>query len=607
MLALLRDEFQDDDLVSKRRASERLDLVAKALGPERARQELVPWLRENLEQEDEILYIFACKCTELLGLLGGGDDAACLLPVLESLLSVEETYVRDAATVCTRQLVQQVKKDALKSSIVDAVVQLSNHEWFTARMSACALCGPTMTSGLSGDDAARLKETYFALCKDETPMVRRCASKELGSFIASMAPEQVVAEVVPLFNKLVGDAQESVAMNWIGNVGPVMARLTPKLNEEHMLASLRAFCADRSWRVRFTTAQSFGSICEGMGKEGCAAHLLPLYSELLRDPEGEVRSVASKHAVAVCGVVGGALFAEQVLPVMAGLVEMDQQRAVRLNLAQASVDASLVTDIGPDLAKEHMVGLWEQFLQDGDAVSAPEVRLIVLNGLDVVIGALGATYVAEAWTSLLKELFDTSRLHNGGDQGLVNNAGGRGVGVDPTGDEIEHPHWRLRVAVIHVLGTLASTGDASVDDLIVDIWASSLADEVCEVRTTAANLLGDFCKPDSSVGRNKVASLFVPKLLDFFKQAKAKYAHRIVFLHAFGQLLQYPDLADACLPAFEKCLDDKVPNVRLAALAAVYGTVDQAFNDRFAKKIATLASDADTDVSAAAKRFEAAR
>jgi len=41
---LLNDEFKDEDLLSKKRASEKLDIVAKVLGPEKSRRILVPWL-----------------------------------------------------------------------------------------------------------------------------------------------------------------------------------------------------------------------------------------------------------------------------------------------------------------------------------------------------------------------------------------------------------------------------------------------------------------------------------------------------------------------------------------------------------------------------------
>lgn len=43
-MTLLREEFEDDDIYAKKRATQRMDIVAKSLRPERTRKELIPWI-----------------------------------------------------------------------------------------------------------------------------------------------------------------------------------------------------------------------------------------------------------------------------------------------------------------------------------------------------------------------------------------------------------------------------------------------------------------------------------------------------------------------------------------------------------------------------------
>jgi len=66
------------------------------LGPDRARSELIPFLQDSLDDEDEVLLALA----EELGknfeqYIGGKQFAHLLLGPLESLSAVEETLVRD--------------------------------------------------------------------------------------------------------------------------------------------------------------------------------------------------------------------------------------------------------------------------------------------------------------------------------------------------------------------------------------------------------------------------------------------------------------------------------------------------------------------------------
>ncbi|GBG29496.1 Amino acid transporter AVT1D [Hondaea fermentalgiana] len=600
-----RDEFLDEDLGAKRRAAEKLDIVAKALGPDRTRSELIPWMQDNLQQqEDEILYIFAKKSCELRELVGSADDAECMVPLVEALLGVEETFVREAASECGRQLVAGLKGSGPKGKVLESLLRLGKGEWFTSRMSACSLCGAMMKANLGADEQAQLKELYFSLCKDETPMVRRSAARELPSVIASLEPSEVVTEVMPIYQKLVTDPQESVSMNWIANIGELAARLGPELGEGHCLPLIKQYCTDRSWRIRYTVGQCFDKLCASFSPAVVSEVLLPLFCELLRDPEGEVRNVASEHLVTIGLAVSPDDFCAEVIPVMSGLVEMDIQRPVRLNISKAAVDDGLLKALGRARVSEHLLPMWEVFLKDANGVCAPEMRLVVLNNLAAIIETLGAETVASEWGTMLWNLFESSKLHNSGDGTGSGNMLAQGMGGMPTSEDIEYPHWRMRKAILNIIGNLASSAasDATVEKLVLDIWSASLADEVFEVRYSAACLLASFCESDSKVGPSTVTSVFIPRLVDFFKHAKTRYAHRIIFAHAVAQLGRFPGLAEPCYAHLDKCLDDKVPNVRLATLAALCDVMDPALKARISKKVSALAADPDADVAAEAKR-----
>lgn len=95
------DELRSEDVQLRLNAIHSIPTIALALGPDRARDELVPFLQDSVDDEDEVLLALA----EELGrnfeeYIGGPHYAHVLLGPLENLSAVEETLVRDK--VCSR-------------------------------------------------------------------------------------------------------------------------------------------------------------------------------------------------------------------------------------------------------------------------------------------------------------------------------------------------------------------------------------------------------------------------------------------------------------------------------------------------------------------------
>jgi hypothetical protein len=90
------DELRSEDVQLRLNAIHSIPTIALALGPDRAREELVPFLQDSVDDEDEVLLALA----EELGrnfeeYIGGQQHAHILLGPLENLSTVEETLVRD--------------------------------------------------------------------------------------------------------------------------------------------------------------------------------------------------------------------------------------------------------------------------------------------------------------------------------------------------------------------------------------------------------------------------------------------------------------------------------------------------------------------------------
>lgn len=119
-IAILIDELKNDDIQLRLNSIRKLPTIARALGEERTRKELIPFLSENNDDDDEVLLAMAEQLGVFIPYVGGVEHAYVLLQPLETLCAVEETCVRDKAVESLCQIGAQMKE----SDIVDRFTPL---------------------------------------------------------------------------------------------------------------------------------------------------------------------------------------------------------------------------------------------------------------------------------------------------------------------------------------------------------------------------------------------------------------------------------------------------------------------------------------------------
>jgi HEAT repeat len=146
-------------------------------------QELLPFLTDGIDDEDEVLLGMATSLGKMVPLVGGADQAHVLLQPLELLLDVEETTVRDAAAASAQTVSASLPDSTFRQQYAAMLLRLAEKEWFTARISAAGLMAqayPRLSPGQQQEDHLNV---FAQLCKDDTPMVRRVAAKNLGIMV----------------------------------------------------------------------------------------------------------------------------------------------------------------------------------------------------------------------------------------------------------------------------------------------------------------------------------------------------------------------------------------------------------------------------------------
>jgi serine/threonine-protein phosphatase 2A regulatory subunit A len=210
-IAILIDELKNDDIQLRLNSIRRLPTIARALGEERTRKELIPFLSENNDDDDEVLLAMADELGGFIPYVGGVEHAHVLLPPLETLCTVEETVVREKAVESLCSIGAQMKERDVVDWFIPLVKRLGAGEWFTARVSACGLfhiAYPSAPELLR----AELRSVYNQLCHDDMPMVRRSAASNLGKFAATVEPLYLKSDIMTFFRDLTQDDQDSVRL-----------------------------------------------------------------------------------------------------------------------------------------------------------------------------------------------------------------------------------------------------------------------------------------------------------------------------------------------------------------------------------------------------------
>ena len=583
------DDLRSDDPSSRALAARRLPSIAAAIGPSRTRDELLPFLCDGCDDDDEVLEAVASSIPGLIPHVGGPEHVVCLLKPLELLLSVEEGAVRDRAAEGAVRVSSSLGDGEYGNEYAGMVHRLAAGEWFTSRISACGLV-PESYSRLRGAELRRRHVSDFVgLCRDPAPMVRRIASRNLGRMLYAVASGEGPSCLLPadaqggegggavsilplldLYEFLAGgDQPDSVRLHTAENcvqfgraashlrrsagTGPDAMSdadsddaVAPRIDGlvRRVLPLVVATIDDRSWRVRWTAASKFADVVKAFSSlDGAVDALVPAYEKLLQDPEAEVRTAATYNFAEVAGTdatvpsgdpasVPGTRVsvAARLAGRVPSLVEDDSEN---VRAALAEVATGLAPALGRDGTVAHLLPPLLLLLRDGRG----EVRLNVISSLSKLGDVVGPELLAQ---SLLPAVLDLA----------------------------EDGRWRIRLAVIGRMPLLAKElGGGFFTDRLAALCAGWLGDDISSVRDAAAANLRDLT---ALLGSAWSVSNLVPRVGEMLDHPS--YLRRAGAVLALGRIAGAMDAESAAwevLPSILGAASDPVPNVRFVAARAL--------------------------------------
>ncbi|KAK5152649.1 protein phosphatase 2A structural subunit [Recurvomyces mirabilis] len=523
-IAVLIDELKHDDVLLRLNAIRRLSTIALALGAERTRDELIPFLDESVEDEDEVLTALSEELGNFVEYVGGPDYGHVLLSPLENLATIEEPLVRDKAVESLNKICDQLSQQQVEQYFIPLTVRLSKADWFTSKISAAGLY-TTPYHHVTPQSQEGLRQQFAQLVHDDTPMVRRQAATNLAKFVKEMPAAIVIEEMIPLFQHLAADDQDSVRLLTV-DVLIAIAEAVPKEQQSShgvLLTALRSLFEDKSWRVRYMVADRFEKIAKAVDEEVISRDLVPAFVKLLKDTEAEVRSAIAGQIPGFCQLVDRQTLLSDIMPAIEELVS-DSSQHVRA--AFGTQISGLAPILGKQETTEHLLPMFLQMLKD----DFPDVRLNIISKLEQVNNVIGIELLSQSLLPAIVQL-------------------------------AEDKQWRVRLAIIQHVPLLASQlGVKFFDEKLSSLCMSWLGDTVFSIREASTQNLQ---KLTEVFGVQWASTAIVPKVAAMAEHPN--YLYRMTTCFAVSTLapaLSFPTLSRSLLPILHQLVEDPIPNIR---------------------------------------------
>ncbi|KAH0793112.1 HEAT repeat family protein [Histomonas meleagridis] len=556
------EELNSDNVNHRLFAANNISLVAAAMGPEHARNELMQYLMSANQLDGEVQMYLASCFGSLIKYVGGPEYCHVLLGPLKVLASAEESIVRDKAIESMGVVCESIPQANADSNLMSTCKDLANAEFFTARSSACAFA-IKVYSKVNDSNKAILRTIYKGLCKDETPMVRRSALKYLPQLCEFLPPNIIIGEIAKdILSAAVNDDEDSVRLLVPATLSVISGKLNENDRNALIISLLKIIIKDGSWRVRSSLANELPAISKPFTAEVIMNEICPILFRLMRDPEAETKATSVKTVSGILPLLKGneSFIADKFIPEFSNLAK-DGAPQVRREVSLRLMELASVID--HHNTNESIVPLFIKILRDNDN----EASVALLTSLLTYADKIDLAAITPPILPVILEIAGET-------------------------------HWRVKVVIIKLIPSFAHVlGLDEFSRKLFPLVTSWLTDSIYSVRDHMSKQLGALVQ---QFGVDWCVQTLAPVILQFKKHQN--YLIRQVTLMCVTQLHGFVPmnvLIKYFLPVVLQMSTDRVVNVKFMVaktLLLFVGTNEPKVNQQIQICLKTLSNDPDTDV-----------
>ena len=522
----LLEDLKNPETKIKINAIHNLREISFALGRERTRKELLPFLISCIdEEEDEALVELAKILGNFIDCIGGINYIKELFNILEAILIVDDPNIRKETINSLKKTINQVEKiEFIENDIMEIIIRLGENENINQKISSLYII-IFIFPKLSEKNKEIVLNIILKFCKDETISLK----KEVLNLIPEITQYLQINFIQKIISIFLEDKNDTTHID-IMNIIVSMKNLN-NLSEimDYLEKVLTKLACDNNWRVRLTVCDklyeilSFPQITNKIKQTS-----IEIFVKLLEDSEAEVKNICCLRLEDMTKV----LYKEDNFDkILKGIKKLEKDNTTYVRGALASNLLKICPFIGQKKTNDFIFPIFLNIIKDENH----DIRMTLIKTLENLNKVLNVDSIIQ--------------------------------GIIPSFIEISsNKSWRVRIQIMDVIPILSRILDKNnFMANIFPICISSLTDPVFAIREETINLLKKLYKDlKSDEFENKI----IEKLNEMIKSTSYLVRNTVaLFIKSLCEDENYKEFCDLIenkLINIEFILcNDKIVNVRM--------------------------------------------
>ena len=446
----LLEDLKNPETKIKINAIHNLREISFALGRERTRKELLPFLISCIdEEEDEALVELAKILGNFIDCIGGINYIKELFNILEAILIVDDPNIRKETINSLKKTINQVEKiEFIENDIMEIIIRLGENENINQKISSLYII-IFIFPKLSEKNKEIVLNIILKFCKDETISLK----KEVLNLIPEITQYLQINFIQKIISIFLEDKNDTTHID-IMNIIVSMKNLN-NLSEimDYLEKVLTKLACDNNWRVRLTVCDklyeilSFPQITNKIKQTS-----IEIFVKLLEDSEAEVKNICCLRLEDMTKV----LYKEDNFDkILKGIKKLEKDNTTYVRGALASNLLKICPFIGQKKTNDFIFPIFLNIIKDENH----DIRMTLIKTLENLNKVLNVDSIIQ--------------------------------GIIPSFIEISsNKSWRVRIQIMDVIPILSRILDKNnFMANIFPICISSLTDPVFAIREETINLL----------------------------------------------------------------------------------------------------------------------
>ena len=562
----LLEDLKNSETKIKINAVHNLRGISFALGTERTRKKLLPYLISCIEEEeDETLIELAKILSNFLDCIGGKQYSKELFNIIENLLTIDESNVRKESINALKNIIKQIgSMSEVEKDIMEMINNLSEKKNINQLISALNVI-VAVYDDLNKENKIKTYDLIIQFLQNDSINLK----KEINiciPLITQFLNHLLIEKIINLFFLDKNDILKMGIMDVLVSLEnhPNLLQMMDYIN-----SVITKLSNDTNWRVKMTVGDKLYlilkfKICSNNIKQNS----IDIFSKLLESQESEIKNICCQRLEDMTKILCAEENFEKIL---ISLKKLEKETTPYVRISLASNILKLAPFIGTKKTNDYIFPIFLNIIKDENH----DIRMTLIKTLDQLNELVNADYI----------------MH----------------GIIPSFLEISsNKSWRIRIQVMEVIPVLVKILEKKIFmDSIFGICITLLADPVFAIRDANIKLMK---KLYVKLKSEEFEKRLIDKLIEMTQSTSYLVRNTVaLFINNFCNI-EIGENIDDYLEYIEnklskillKLCNDKISNVRMNCASALMKmkkiTKNKEILEQIDNKINILKKDTDRDV-----------